>query len=134
MVTEMKNENKAIRFLKKHWKKGLVILGVATVSGVCGYAIFKNFSKPVVVADDAALQKLNDICDAIHWDIVTTKLAEGASLDKVDEHIFTAVAPALEKAVLLDRDVEKAVIETAYDLGDNLSKMVTVTVENVYGD
>ena len=131
MVIEMKNENKAIRFLKKHWKKGLVILGVATVSGVCGYAIFKSFSKPVI---DGLVSVSDDIrVFDIDWPGIEEALDEGAFLDKVDEHIFTAVAPALEKAVL-DKSVEKKVIETAYDLGDNLNKFVTITVENVYGD
>lgn len=128
MSNEAKNENKATKFLKKHWKKGLVILGAAVIGGVCGYAVFKSFSN--LTFDQAQLVPNGNKLD---WAEISDELFDGATLNKAEEHIFTAVAPALYKAVL-DKDVEKGVIETAYDLGDNLSKMVTITVENVYGD
>ena len=127
MVIKINTENKTKRFLKKHWKKGLVILGVAAIGGVCGYAVSKNFSKRYKLKD------LIDIMDNSHWEFISEKLREGALLDKADDHIYVAVVPSLYQAVL-DKNVEKKVIETAYDLGDNLSKLVTITVENVYGD
>lgn len=55
------------------------------------------------------------------------------TVDEIDEDIFTNLAPAIEKAVK-DRELEKTVIEEAYDLGDRVNKFVTVTIENVYGD
>ena len=51
----------------------------------------------------------------------------------IDEDIFVDLAPKIQTAVL-DKDIEKACIEKAYDLGENLSKQVTVMIENVYGD
>ena len=51
----------------------------------------------------------------------------------IDERLFVELAPAIEEAVL-NKGLEKTIIEEAYDLGDNLSKFVSVTVENVYGD
>ena len=51
----------------------------------------------------------------------------------VDEDLFTNVCPTMEDTIL-DKGIEKLVIERAYDLGDNLSKRVTVNIENMYGD
>ncbi len=43
------------------------------------------------------------------------------------------LAPAIEGAVL-DKGLEKVILDRSYDLGDNLHKLVTVSIENVYGD
>ena len=51
----------------------------------------------------------------------------------IDEDIFTDLAIKMEGAII-DEDLDKVVIEKAYDLGDNLSKLVTVSIRNVYGD
>ena len=53
----------------------------------------------------------------------------------IDEAVFTDLAPNIEKA-LLNKGVDKVVLERSYGLDEEelLSKFVTVTVENVYGD
>ena len=53
----------------------------------------------------------------------------------IDEEVFTDLAPNIETAVL-NKDLDKVVLERSYQLDENelLSKFVTVTVENVYGD
>ena len=111
---EDSTRNKAVDFLKKHWKAELVGLGVVAL-GITAVVLTKR-------------------------QIVGEKVCEFLSggLDeygrKADEDIFTTLAPAIEHAVL-NRACEKTVkLETAYELGDNLSKFVTVTIENVYGD
>ena len=52
----------------------------------------------------------------------------------IDEEVFTDLAPHIEDA--LNKDLDKVVLERSYQLDENelLSKFVTVTVENVYGD
>ncbi len=51
----------------------------------------------------------------------------------VDEDIFTSLAPAIEEAVL-DKSLEKIILERTYDMGDNIAKFVTINIENVYGN
>ena len=53
---------------------------------------------------------------------------------EIDEDIFTDLAPKIER-VVLDRNIENVIcIEHTYDLGERLTKYVTVTIRSVYGD
>lgn len=67
-------------------------------------------------------------------DAVLKGLKEGPlTPHEIDELVFTDLAPKIEDAVL-EKGLEKMALERTYNLGDNLSKFVTINVENVYGD
>ena len=52
---------------------------------------------------------------------------------KVDELIFTDLAPEIE-AYVLDNGIERAVSERSYKIGENLNKLVEVKVTQINGD
>lgn len=52
---------------------------------------------------------------------------------KIDEEIFTDLAPQLENLVC-DDGIETAHIDTSFEIGQNVNKRVTIDVETIYGD
>lgn len=106
--------SKKLEWVKEHKKE--ILVGAGTVIGTAvlitiGVKCSKS-SKGKVINDMPKLKEIGRI---------------------VDEDIFTELAPSIEETVL-NKGLEKVVLERSYDLGDNLSKYVTVTIENVYGD
>lgn len=120
-----------LEWAKEHKKEILIgscIVGGAillTALGAKGIADWHSKEKAHKERGEKILNAFKDVC------IESTEVNEIAY--HVDEDLFTNVCPTMED-VILNRDVEKLVIERAYDLGDNLSKHVTVNIENVYGD
>ena len=52
---------------------------------------------------------------------------------KIDEEIFTDLAPEVENLVISD-GVEHAVVERSYTLEPTLHKLVTVKIDAIHGD
>ncbi len=120
---EIKKERqeKVKDFLKKH-EVLLRVLGVGAVLVIGGTAFVIMGRRRKIMRKDG-----KEILDILQKD--TTELF----VKNVDEDVFTMIAPAIEEAVL-DKGLEKVIIDRSYDLGDNLHKLVTVSVENIYGD
>lgn len=106
---EDSTRNKAVDFLKKHWKAELIGLGVVAL-GITAVVLTK---RPIVG---------KKVCEAL-----------SGGLDeygrRADEHIFTVLAPVIEKAVL-DKDCNKKVFTALYPVGDGLVKVVDIIIEN----
>lgn len=115
-----RRQEKVKEFFKKH-ERLLQILGAGVV--VIGGTVFIIMGKRYKTVKKEAKQ----ILDILQKN--TTELP----VKSVDEDVFTMLAPAIEESVL-DRGLEKVVLDRSYDLGDNLHKLVTVSIENVYGD
>lgn len=112
-------QEKVKDFLRRHQ---LLLSVLGTGAGlVVGGTIF------IIVGKKVKTLKIKRILDILQKD--TTELP----IKSVDKDIFTILAPVIEAAVL-DKGLEKVVVDRSYDLGDNLHKLVTVNIENVYGD
>lgn len=114
-------QEKVKDFLKKN-EVLLRVLGVGAVLVIGGTTL-------TIMGRRRKITRKNgkEILDLLQKD--TTELF----VKNVDEDVFTMIAPAIEEAVL-DKGLEKVIIDRSYDLGDNLHKLVTVSVENIYGD
>lgn len=108
-------------FLRNH-KNLLLALGAGAVIVIGGtfYVIVSKENKIL-------RKKGKEILDTLQ------KNTTESPVRSVDEDVFTMLAPAIEEAVL-DKGLEKLVLDRSYDLGNNLHKLVTVSIENVYGD
>ena len=110
----------AKKYVNEH--KVQFVVGGVTVIGIVvgGRFLFKSVKKTNVKVDSNALKK-----------VVDNGISEITR--KIDEEIFTDLAPEIENYVL-DNGIEHAVSERSYDIGDNLFKIVTVTVKQYAGD
>ena len=52
---------------------------------------------------------------------------------KIDEEIFTDLAPEIENLVICDR-IENAIVERSFTLEPTLHKLVTVKIDAIHGD
>ena len=118
---KQERQEKVKAFLKKN-KFLLQVLGVGVVTVIGGTILVITGKRYKILKKDA----YKEIIDTLQTEIELP-------VKSVDEDVFTMLAPAIEGAVL-DNGLEKVILDRSYDLGDNLHKLVTVTIENVYGD
>lgn len=104
-------------FLKKH---GITIGASIAASAVTGIIMYKIFGTNGTVDTDTVLLKRTVS--------IPTPISK-----KIDEDIFTAIAPAIEEAVL-NSGVENFTLERNYDLDGLTHKFVTVNIERIMGD
>ena len=118
---KQERKKKVKAFLKKN-KFLLQVLGVGVVTVIGGTILVITGKRYKILKKDA----YKEIIDTLQTEIELP-------VKSVDEDVFTMLAPAIEGAVL-DKGLEKVILDRSYDLGDNLHKLVTVSIENVYGD
>ena len=118
---KQERQEKVKAFLKKN-KFLLQVLGVGVVTVIGGTILVITGKRYKILKKDA----YKEIIDTLQTEIELP-------VKSVDEDVFTMLAPAIEGAVL-DKGLEKVILDRTYDLGDNLHKLVTVSIENVYGD
>jgi RNase H-fold protein (predicted Holliday junction resolvase) len=118
---KQERQEKVKAFLKKN-KFLLQVLGVGVVTVIGGTILVITGKRYKILKKDA----YKEIIDTLQTEIELP-------VKSVDEDVFTMLAPAIEGAVL-DKGLEKVILDRSYDLGDNLHKLVTVSIENVYGD
>lgn len=118
---KQERQEKVKAFLKKN-KFLLQVLGVGVVTVIGGTILVITSKRYKILKKDA----YKEIIDTLQTEIELP-------VKSVDEDVFTMLAPAIEGAVL-DKGLEKVILDRSYDLGDNLHKLVTVSIENVYGD
>ena len=118
---KQERQEKVKAFLKKN-KFLLQVLGVGVVTVIGGTILVITGKRYKILKKDA----YKEIIDTLQTEIELP-------VKSVDEDVFTMLAPAIEGAVL-DKGLEKVILDRSYDLGDNLHTLVTVSIENVYGD
>lgn len=118
---KQERQEKVKAFLKKN-KFLLQVLGVGVVTVIGGTILVITGKRYKILKKDV----YKEIIDSLQTEIELP-------VKSVDEDVFTMLAPAIEGAVL-DKGLEKVILDRSYDLGDNLHKLVTVSIENVYGD
>ena len=118
---KQERQEKVKAFVKKN-KFLLQVLGVGVVTVIGGTILVITGKRYKILKKDA----YKEIIDTLQTEIELP-------VKSVDEDVFTMLAPAIEGAVL-DKGLEKVILDRSYDLGDNLHKLVTVSIENVYGD
>ena len=118
---KQERQEKVKAFLKKN-KFLLQVLGVGVVTVIGGTILVITGKRYKILKKDA----YKEIIDTLQTEIELP-------VKSVDEDVFTMLAPAIEGAVL-DKGLEKVILDRSYDLGDNLHKLVSVSIENVYGD
>jgi hypothetical protein len=118
---KQERQEKVKVFLKEN-KFLLQVLGVGVVTVIGGTILVITGKRYKILKKDV----YKEIIDSLQTEIELP-------VKSVDEDVFTMLAPAIEGAVL-DKDLEKVILDRSYDLGDNLHKLVTVSIENVYGD
>ena len=118
---KQERQEKVKAFLKKN-KFLLQVLGVGVVTVIGGTILVITGKRYKILKKDA----YKEIIDTLQTEIELP-------VKSVDEDVFTMLAPAIEGAVL-DKGLEKVILDRSYDLGDNLHKLVTVSIENVYGE
>lgn len=118
---KQERQEKVKAFLKKN-KFLLQVLGVGVVTVIGGTILVITGKRYKILKKDAYKEIINTLQTEIELPVKS-----------VDEDVFTMLAPAIEGAVL-DKGLEKVILDRSYDLGDNLHKLVTVSIENVYGD
>ena len=130
---------KARCFVKKH--KAEILFGAAgavTIGTTIGSVrIFKKLHDidrdSINTIDNEDLSdNITSIIDKMSKDYFTNKKEISNNIKLVDESIFTDLAPEIESCVISDN--EKTILERSYTLAPTLHKMVTVSVESVYGD
>lgn len=117
-------KTKVTKFWKDH-KAGCVIAGLIIFEGVC-YVILRRPHKDEKLSTDDLPSQFDDKGELL-------PAAKKELLKRVDEDIFTDLAPLIEKMVM-DDSIEKAGIERTYDTDINYHKIVTVSIEQVVGD
>ena len=117
-------KTKVTKFWEDH-KTGCVIAGLIIFEGVC-YAILRRPHKDEKLSTDDLLSQFDDKGELL-------PAAKKELLRRVDEEIFTDLAPLIETMVM-DNSIEKAGIERTYDTDINYHKIVTVLIEQVVGD
>lgn len=121
MITKEKIKaegKKTCNWIKEH-KKEVLCCGVLAV---LSYSLYKRGTTiKSIDIDDPNVKTLEDIAKI-----------DSPSV-KIDEDIFTRVAPLMEDAIL-DEGVEKFNFEDAYEIGQNVSKTVKISIDTVYGD
>lgn len=117
-------KTKVTKFWEDH-KTGCVIAGLIIFEGVC-YVILRRPHKDEKLSTDDLLSQFDD-----KGELLPT--AKEKLLMKVDEKIFTDLAPAIERMVMDDR-IAHGRIERTYDTDINYHKFVTVSIEQVVGD
>lgn len=118
---KQERQEKVKAFLKKN-KFLLQVLGVGVATVIGGTILVITGKRYKILKKDV----YKEIIDSLQTEIELP-------VKSVDEDVFTMLAPAIEGAVL-DKGLEKVILDRSYDLGDNLHKLVTVSIENVYGD
>lgn len=116
-------EQKEEGFLKKHGLK--ILIGAGAGAGmIAAYWVGKRNGW------NSVFKHLFDLVEARHkeWD---EKSSGNRKL--IDEQIFSDLAVGIEEAVF-SPELETTVISRGYDLGNNLTKMVEVKIENIHGD
>ncbi len=96
--------------------------GTAIIIGGMAFVVFGKQSKMLKKEE---VSFIDDIFDNNYKFPETTKI--------IDEDIFTVLAPAIEEAVI-DKDSGKVILDRVYDLGNNLRKLVTVSINSTYED
>lgn len=117
-------KTKAISFWEDH-KTGCVVAGIIIFEGVC-YAILRRPRKDEKLSTDDLLSQFDDKGELLPF-------AKKELLKKVDEEIFTDLAPLIETFVMDDR-IAHGKIERTYDTDINYHKIVTVSIDQVVGD
>ena len=116
-----KGAENAWDFVKEHKVEiGLTI--VTTVSGIGLFILGKKLY---------ALDTKHKSFKSFNVPSVTDVLPE--FIRKIDEEIFTDLAPEVENLVISD-GVEHAVVERSYTLEPTLHKLVTVKIDAIHGD
>ena len=113
-----KGAEKTWDFVKEH-KVEIGLTAVTTVSGICLILIGRR------------LYLLDTKHKSFNVPSVTDVLPE--FIRKIDEEIFTDLAPEIENLVISD-GVENAVVERSYTLEPTLHKLVTVKIDAIHGD
>lgn len=116
------NLKKKVKTVKRFVEEHKVPIAISSLTVVClivGGRYFIKIRTPKTKAVDSALKAVGTELD----EIVRT----------VNEGIFADLAPEIADYVL-DNGINHAVCERSYDIGDNLFKIVTVTVKQYAGD
>lgn len=116
--------------------KLLIASGVLTTASIVAAVIYKkqvnNCKKDLDLLAHTISKQEQFILDTLKgYEVDLSDVNK--RIGKVDEDIFTSLAPDIENAIL-NTSIDKIVIERTYDMGDNLHKLVTTTVEGIYGD
>lgn len=121
----MKLVEKGKNFVKKH-KKVFIAGGVLVTTGVATFVISKDI-KSMIKHEKEGQEILHVLRSTLKGGLTEAQA-------KIDEEIFSDLAPEIEQMVL-DKGIEHAVIERYYDLGeDRLFKSVVVTIKQYAGD
>lgn len=115
---------------KKRRKKIFKTLLLCTACSVGGYAIGRSITKATTRAIEKEVHRFKGA------DILTSLKNDNQYapwVKKIDEDIFTNLAPEIEEAIL-NYGLEKYWAERTYELDPVTSKLVTVTIETVNGD
>lgn len=115
---------------KRRRKKIFKTLLLCTACGVGGYAIGRSITKATVRAIEKEAHRFKGA------DILTSLKSDNQYapwVKKIDEDIFTNLAPEMEEAIL-NYGLEKFWAERTYELDPVTSKLVTVSIETINGD
>ena len=127
MNEEVKNkkENKVKKFIKDHWFDAL-LLGIGFGAGIVlmNERHRKDLANSIMAWEGRVMDSVKDMGNKL----VTTPISA-----EIDKDIFTELAPTIEEAVL-NSGVDKMVLERSYDLDTLTHKLVTVNIEQIYGD
>lgn len=116
-----KGAEKTWGFVKEH-KVEIGLTAVTTASGIGLFILGKKLY---------ALDTKHKSFKSFNVPSVTDILPE--FIRKIDEEIFTDLAPEIENFVISD-GVEHAVVERSYTLEPTLHKLVTVKIDAIHGD
>ena len=114
----MKRIEKVKNYVKKH-KKAFIAGGVLVTTGVVSFVVLKK-KLPVKGSANAILHIIRTDDGSV--------LSEATRA--IDEKIFTDLAPEIEEMVLSEF-AEDAWIERTFELGNNVTKKVEVTIKKI---
>lgn len=116
---------------KKGFKRFGIAMGISAALGFftgCLYGLAEN-QKKIFDKEQDIFDKLDSYKES--FDNLTEEEAD--KVKRIDEGVFTDIAPQLEN-VLLDDGIDSIHFDTSYDVGENTVKRVTIDVETIVGD
>ena len=117
-----KGAEKTWNFVKEH----KVEIGLTVITTVSGIGLFILGKK--LYALDTKHKSFKDFNVPSVTDSVLPEF-----IRKIDEEIFTDLAPEIENLVICD-GVENAIVERSFTLEPTLHKLVTVKIDAIHGD